>query len=225
MPALARSRSSRLVLTGMAVVTLAAGVVATQAAAQPSRVEGGAQALAATTHPGPGGPGGPGGPRPGPGGPGPGGPGPGGPGGPGPLPPAPAAITPPAGSRPIGSAVVVAGTQTYTCAAGSFAGASVPEAQLAGSVGRIHHFAGPTWQSTRDQSLVTATKTAGVDVSGSIPQLLLTVNSHSGTGVMSRVAYIQRLRTSGGAAPAGACTDGEKKAVPYRATYVFWSAA
>ena len=224
----AARRRNGLILTAMAAVTLSVGVVAYQAAAQPAG-SGGAELTAATTRPRPGGPGGPG--RPG---------GPGGPGGPRPSAPpasAPASvpasapanplakITPPAGSRPIGNFEVVTGTQTYTCASGSFAGASVPEAVLAGPLGRIHHFGGPTWQSTRDQSAVTATKTDGIDVAGSIPQLLLTVNSHTGSGLMSRVAYIQRLRTSGGAAPATACTDGTKVAVPYRATYVFWAAA
>ena len=137
----------------------------------------------------------------------------------------PAKLIPPAGLHRIGSFSVVSGTQTYTCAGGSFAGASVPEAQLAGPGGRIHHFAGPSWQSTIDKSLVTATKTAESAVPGSIAQLLLTVNSHSGTtrGLLSRVQNIQRLNTSGGTAPATACTDGEKVSVPYKATYVFWA--
>jgi hypothetical protein len=137
---------------------------------------------------------------------------------------APANLAPPAGLRRIGTFSVVSGTQTYTCASGSFAGASVPEALLAGPAGRIHHFGGPSWQSVSDKSLVTATKTAESPVAGSIPQLLLTVTSHTGTtrGLLSRVQNIQRLATSGGTAPATACTDGEKVAVPYRATYVFW---
>ena len=139
--------------------------------------------------------------------------------------PVPANLTPPAGLRRIGTFTVVSGTQTYTCANGSFVGASVPEAQLAGPAGRIHHFGGPSWQSTSDKSLVTATKTAESPVAGSIAQLLLTVNSHSGTtrGLLSRVQNIQRLNPSGGAAPTTACTDGEKIAVPYRANYVFWA--
>ena len=140
--------------------------------------------------------------------------------------PAPSKIDPPAGSRIVGTADVVTGTQTYTCAAGTFVGTnSVPEAALSGSIGEIHHFGGPSWQSVDDKSLVTATKTAFSDVTGSIPELLLTVNSHSGTGVMSDIAFIQRLKTSGGAAPTAACTDGEKATVPYKATYVFLSAS
>jgi hypothetical protein len=133
-------------------------------------------------------------------------------------------IAPPAGVRKIGTYKVVSGTQTYTCANGSFAGASVPEAKLAGTGGILHHFKGPSWQSERDQSLVTATKIGEQTRPGTINELLLQVNSHSGpaNGVLARASYIQRLYTSGGVAPAGACTDGSTTAVPYSAVYVFW---
>lgn len=135
---------------------------------------------------------------------------------------APSAIDPPAGLRRIGADQVVNGTQTYTCANGSFAGASVPEARLQGSLGPIHHFKGPSWQSSRDQSLITATKVAEQTRTGTINELLLQVSSHTGTGVLSDVDYIQRVNTSGGVAPTTACTDGETVAVRYGATYVFW---
>jgi hypothetical protein len=140
------------------------------------------------------------------------------------IPGIPAAIKPPNGSRPLGAYLVTSGTQTYKCTGGVFTGPSTPEAQLVGTGGRIHHFAGPSWQSERDGSLVTATKTAESPRSGTIPELLLTVNSHSGAGILGNAAYISRLYTSGGVAPAGACTDGATKAVPYKAVYVFWAA-
>jgi hypothetical protein len=72
---------------------------------------------------------------------------------------------------------------------------------------------------------VTASKTAESAVPGAIPQLLLTVKTHSGpaNGMLSRVENIQRLNTSGGTAPTRACTDGEKAAVPYGAVYVLWA--
>lgn len=137
---------------------------------------------------------------------------------------APSPIDPPAGLRRIGSFRVITGTQTYTCAAGSFAGASVPEAKLAGPGGPIHHFKGPSWQSERDGSLVTATKVGERTRTGTINELLLQVNSHSGpaNGLLAKAAYIQRLNTSGGVAPTGTCTDGATKAVRYGALYVFW---
>jgi hypothetical protein len=134
-----------------------------------------------------------------------------------------AAIKPPAGSRPIGAYLVATGTQTYTCTGGAFAGSSVPEAELIGTGGKVHHFKGPSWQSERDGSLVTAGKVAQNDRPGTIPELLLQVNSHTGTGIMSKATYINRLHTSGGTAPAGACTEGSTTAVPYSAIYVFWT--
>jgi Protein of unknown function (DUF3455) len=132
------------------------------------------------------------------------------------------AIKPPAGSKPIGAYVVTSGTQTYTCTGGVFTGASVPEAQLVGTGGRVHHFGGPSWQSTRDNSLVTATKVAENPRAGTIPELLLQIKTSTGSGVLGKATYISRLLTSGGTAPAGACTDSAKKAVPYGAVYVFW---
>ncbi|GAA0577672.1 hypothetical protein GCM10010172_73080 [Paractinoplanes ferrugineus] len=135
-------------------------------------------------------------------------------------------IKPPAGSRPIGAFVVTNGTQNYTCGAdGVFPAASTPEAQLVGTGGKIHHFAGPSWQSLRDQSLVTAGKVNdGVAKAGSIPELLLKINSHTGTGILSKADYINRLFTSGGAKPAGSCTPGQVAKVRYGAVYVFWDA-
>jgi uncharacterized protein DUF3455 len=136
----------------------------------------------------------------------------------------PAAIKPPAGSRPIGAYLVQSGTQNYTCPATGTYGASVPEAQLIGTGGRIHHFGGPTWQSERDGSLVTAAAVANSPRTGTIPELLLKVNSHSGQGILDKADYINRLYTSGGAAPAGPCTPDTKVSVAYKAIYVFWDA-
>ncbi|GGQ75181.1 DUF3455 domain-containing protein [Couchioplanes azureus] len=137
----------------------------------------------------------------------------------------PSPITPPPGVRRIGAYRVISGTQTYTCnAGGAFAGPSVPEAMLAGTGGRVHHFAGPSWQSERDGSLVKAAKVGELPRPGTIPELLLEVTSHAGPadGILADAAYIQRLSTSGGVAPARACTPGETVAVPYGARYVFW---
>jgi uncharacterized protein DUF3455 len=146
------------------------------------------------------------------------------------IPGIPAAIRPPAGSKPIGAYIVTNGTQNYTCVvpegatSGGYSGASTPEAQLIGTGGRIHHFAGPTWQSLRDNSAVTATKTSQSDKSGAIPELLLQVATHSGSGILTKADYINRLYTSGGTAPAGTCTAGQAVKVPYKAVYVFWDA-
>lgn len=146
------------------------------------------------------------------------------------IPAIPAVIKPPAGSRLVGAYLVVSGTQIYTCVvpagatAGGYTGASTPEAQLIGAGGRLHHFAGPSWQSVRDGSLVTATKVESSPRTGAIPELLLQVATHSGKGVLSKADYINRLYTSGGVAPTGACAAGETVQVPYGAVYVFWDA-
>ena len=139
-------------------------------------------------------------------------------------------IKPPAGSQLVGAYLVAKGTQNYTCVVpagattGAYTGASVPEAQLIGTGGRLHHFAGPSWQSVRDGSLVTAAKVESSPRTGAIPELLLKVTSHSGEGVLSRADYINRLRTSGGVAPTGSCTAGQTVSVPYGSVYVFWDA-
>ena len=132
-------------------------------------------------------------------------------------------IKPPAGSRPVGAYVVTKGTQNYTCAAdGTYSAPSTPEAQLIGTGGRVHHFGGPSWQSLRDGSLVTAKKVQSSPRTGAIPELLLQVTSHTGTGVLSKADWINRLYTSGGVAPTGTCTAGQTVQVPYGAVYVFW---
>jgi hypothetical protein len=142
-----------------------------------------------------------------------------------PIPPIAESIKPPAGSRPIGVFAVERGVQIYTCAAGAPYGAtSTPEAQLVGRLGRIHHFAGPSWQSTRDKSLVTASKVSSSPRDGAIAELLLKVETHTGQGILSRADFINRLVTSGGLAPAGNCEKAGSISVPYNAVYVFWDA-
>jgi hypothetical protein len=146
------------------------------------------------------------------------------------IPGIPDAIKPPKGSRPIGAYIVTSGTQNYTCVVpegatvGGFTGKSTPEAQLVGTGGRIHHFGGPSWQSLRDNSLVTATKVGESAKTGTIPELLLQVATHSGQGILSKADYISRLYTSGGAAPTATCAAGQVQKVQYKAVYVFWDA-
>jgi hypothetical protein len=146
------------------------------------------------------------------------------------IPGIPAAIQPPAGSKPIGAYFVASGTQNYTCVVaegattGAYTGKSTPEAQLIGTGGRIHHFAGPSWQSLRDNSLVTGKLLKQNDRAGAIPELLLQVVSHSGNGILNNADYISRLYTSGGTAPTGSCKPDEAVKVPYKAVYVFWDA-
>jgi Protein of unknown function (DUF3455) len=136
----------------------------------------------------------------------------------------PTNIRPPKGSRLIGAYLVQSGTQTYKCTDGVPVGPSTPEAELIGTGGRIHHFKGPSWQSRRDGSLVTASRVNGVDRAGTIQELLLKVETHQGSGILDKADYINRLLTSGGVAPGGSCEPTATVAVPYKAVYVFWDA-
>ncbi|SFF36638.1 Protein of unknown function [Actinoplanes philippinensis] len=143
-----------------------------------------------------------------------------------PVPPVPESIAPKDGSTAIGVFRVTTGTQTYTCdtATGTFGAKSTPEARLAGAGGLVHHFAGPSWQYERDGSSVTGTMAKQSPREGTIPELLLTVTGHGGTGLLDRADQISRLQTSGGLRPTRTCSAGETVAVPYKAIYVFWDA-
>ena len=87
------------------------------------------------------------------------------------------------------------------------------------------HFRGPSWESTRDGSLVEGKAVASSPVPGSIPQLLLPATRTRGDGVFGGVTYIQRLDTTGGTAPTTACDDGRTAGVPYTADYRFYVAS
>lgn len=85
------------------------------------------------------------------------------------------------------------------------------------------HDPGPSW-TANDDSQVVGTLAEKVDAPGAnaIPWLLLTVKSKSGSGVLSGVDYVLRVETVGGSAPSeDPSHEGETKAVPYRALYLF----
>lgn len=143
------------------------------------------------------------------------------------LPRVPQEIAVPAGNRLLG-VLQARGQQVYTCTTGAWA-LTEPVATLAGRInGRpvtAIHFKGPSWESVEDGSLVTAAAQATSPVTGSIPQVLLKATPAAGSaGVFGKVTFIQRLSTSGGVAPAGACTDGTRLGVAYRAAYAFYTA-
>lgn len=118
---------------------------------------------------------------------------------------------------------VAEGVQTYTCeATGAWSAASVPEATLRTRVGPpIRHFGGPRWQA-KDGSTVLGAVAERVPKEGTIPWLLLTTTVEQPGRKLGNVTHISRVNTSGGLAPAGACTPGETASVPYGADYVFW---
>jgi hypothetical protein len=119
------------------------------------------------------------------------------------------------------------GAQVYECKAGKDGALAwtfrEPIASLflnGKTVGR--HYAGPIWEHT-DSSAVVA-KLAGSAPGATpkdIPWLKLTVTEHRGSGVLSGVTAIQRIRTVGGTM-SGACdTAGALHAAPYATDYVF----
>jgi hypothetical protein len=162
----------------------------------------------------------------------------------------PANIAAPAGNTPflIGHAY---GTQNYICllAPGGFAWMFfAPQATLFGDNGQqlITHFLSPnpdedgtpraTWQHSQDTSAIwavaAASSTDPVYVTpGAIPWLLLRVvgaeEGPAGGSTLSATTFVQRVNTSGGAAPAAkgcaqAANIGRKALVPYTADYVFY---
>ena len=140
----------------------------------------------------------------------------------------PAPLVPPAGNR-LSAVFAATGVQVYRCTAGAWVFVE-PAAHLVGVTTTAKpvtavHFRGPSWESTDDGSLVEAAAVANVPVTGSIPQLLLKATTTRGAGLFGDVTYVQRLATSGGAAPAGECTDGRTEGVRYRAQYRFYRAA
>ena len=130
----------------------------------------------------------------------------------------------PAGNR-LTSSLDGSGVQVYQCAKAGWT-LLQPAATLTTDGRPVGlHFKGPVWVSTVDGSEVGAAPVATVNRDGAIPELLLKANQNQGQGMFSKVTYVQRLRTTGGVAPAGSCTEGSQQAIQYSAVYRFWSAA
>jgi hypothetical protein len=129
------------------------------------------------------------------------------------------------------------GDQIYVCKPASDTDAKLtwvlkaPDAQLFDAQEKViaKHFAGPTWKHN-DGSEVVGKVSARLDSpdANSIPWLLLTAASHSGVGVFSKVASIQRLHTKGGQPPQSGCDDEHRNAESkstYSADYYFYAAS
>jgi hypothetical protein len=161
----------------------------------------------------------------------------------------PANLTPPAGSKLFFQGHAT-GTQNYLCqpSGAGFAWAFLgPQATLFNRKNEqvSTHFLSPnpaeggtaraTWQHSKDSSAVWA---AAVQSStdpayiapGAIPWLLLAAagaqDGPTGGDKLSPTSYIQRLNTTGGAAPASGCSQaadvGKRAFVPYTADYYFY---
>jgi hypothetical protein len=169
-------------------------------------------------------------------------------------PPVPEKIQPPQGSRLflVGSAV---GTQNYIClpsGAGFKFVLFTPEATLFEHRGKqvTTHFFSPnpdedgtvraTWQHSRDTSSFWGKAIASIDstsnpeivAAGAIPWVLLgkagVAEGPGGGDTLTKTTFVQRLNTSGGAAPPTGCASsadvGKQAFQPYEADYFFYSA-
>jgi hypothetical protein len=86
------------------------------------------------------------------------------------------------------------------------------------------HGDGPVWHLQDGSSVYGQVVTKSPSpVTGAVPWLLLKGVKFDGTGVLSKVEFVRRTETKGGAAPGGACDVGALTRVPYEATYTFYS--
>ena len=119
------------------------------------------------------------------------------------------------------------GVQIYECRDAKWVFVA-PEAELFDRAGNKigKHYAGPHWEAADGSKIVGAMKQrADAPAAGNIPWLLLGTKSVGNEGSFSNVTSIQRVATTGGVAPAGACAQyGERARVPYTADYYFFTA-
>jgi hypothetical protein len=121
------------------------------------------------------------------------------------------------------------GVQIYVCRVKGAATEwrfEAPEAELVDARGRpfARHYAGPTWEAPDgSKSVGTALASEPAPKAGAIPWLLLSTKS-SPSGVLAGVHFVQRVNTSGGVGPTGACpTVGAEQRVEYTADYIFYN--
>jgi hypothetical protein len=105
-----------------------------------------------------------------------------------------------------------------------------PDAQLFDAQNNIvgKHYGGPTWEANDGSKVTAVVKAKASSPNGSIPSLLLEVNSAKGEGIFANVKSIQRLNTTGGNAPQEDCNRDRQNtevAVPYTADYYFYGVA
>jgi hypothetical protein len=133
----------------------------------------------------------------------------------------------PAANESLALIVPAKGAQIYECRDAKWAFVE-PDAQLFDRAGRqiCSHYAGPTWEAADGSKVIGAVKQrADAPAAGSIPWLLLGTKSVGNEGSFSKVTSIQRVATTGGVAPAGACAqNGERVRVPYTADYYLFTA-
>jgi hypothetical protein len=139
----------------------------------------------------------------------------------------PAKLAPPQ-ERPVVGKYAAKGVQIFACSVKGGANEwrfKAPEAELMDAQGRpfAKHYAGPTWEAPDGSKMVgKVLANEPAPKAGAIPWLLLSAES-SGSGVLAGVRFVQRVNTSGGVGPTGACpTSGTERRVEYTADYIFY---
>jgi len=132
----------------------------------------------------------------------------------------------PAANESLARIVPARGVQIYECRDAKWAFVA-PDAELFDRTGRKigTHYAGPVWEAADGSKVIGAVKQrADAPAAGSIPWLLLGTKSIGNEGTFSKVTSIQRVATTGGVAPAGACgQNGERARGTYTADYYFFT--
>jgi hypothetical protein len=120
------------------------------------------------------------------------------------------------------------GVQIYVCSVKEGAAEwhfKAPEAMLTDAQGRpfAKHYAGPTWEAPDGSKIVgEVLASEPAPKAGAIPWLLLSTKS-SGAGAFAGARFAQRVNTSGGIAPGGACpAPGTERRIDYMADYIFY---
>ncbi|UVK41255.1 DUF3455 domain-containing protein [Mesorhizobium sp. AR10] len=120
------------------------------------------------------------------------------------------------------------GVQIYVCRVKEDANEwdfKAPEAELldAQGVPFAKHYAGPTWEAPDGSKIVgKVLADEPAPKADAIPWLLLSTES-TVSGVLAGVRFVQRVNTSGGVGPTGACPMvGQEQRVDYTADYVFY---
>jgi hypothetical protein len=151
------------------------------------------------------------------------------------------ALAPKGGVVPLLVGHTAGGVQIYSCKGGAWdADHPEPDAILlsldGGNIIAHHYFtpapvgaavapAGPTWEY-QDSKIIAKKLDPPQKKDGTIPWLLLQVIHHEGNGPLSKITYVQRVKTSGGTPPAAACDSSaappQRIRVRYEATYYFW---
>jgi Protein of unknown function (DUF3455) len=147
----------------------------------------------------------------------------------------------PSGNDRVVLHAAASGTQNYACSSVTADGGASyawspagPEATLSDchSTAIGHHMASdagpaaPEWQTLDGAYVVGHKVTAKAKAAGSVPWLLLSVDRHGGTGPLTEARFVQRVATSGGAAPTAPCDGslvGTMQKVPYTADYYFFA--